>query len=119
MANYLYRLGLWSAQRARIIIGLWAVILIAAIGLGTLFAGPVSDSLSIPGTDSQRAIDLLNKEFPQANGGEVRLILAMPEGKRLTDQSTRQVVGKMLDEAAKDKAIIGIASPYESGALSA
>ncbi|QHW33619.1 MMPL family transporter [Paenibacillus rhizovicinus] len=119
MAKYLYRLGLWSARRARFIIGLWTVILVAAICLGTIFAGPVSESLSIPGTDSQKALDLLSKEFPQANGGDVRLIFAMPEGKQLTDQTTQQAVAKMLDEAAKDKAIISIVSPYESGALSA
>lgn len=118
MAKYLYRLGLWSAQRARFIVGLWAVILIAAICLGTVFAGPVSNSFVIPGTDSQQALDLLNKQFPQANGGSVRLIFAMPEGKQLTEQTTQQTVTKMLDEVAKDKAIIGVVSPYESGALS-
>ncbi|RED54518.1 MMPL family transporter [Cohnella lupini] len=119
MAKYLYQLGLWSARRSRFIIGLWTVILIKAICLGTLFAGPVSDSLSIPGTDSQKALDLLDKEFPQANGGDVRLIFAMPEGKPLTDETTQQAVNKMLDAVAKDNAIISIVSPYESGAISA
>lgn len=118
MAKLLYRLGLWSARRARFIIGLWAVLLIAAICLGTLFAGPVSNSYSFPGTDSQRALDLLNKEFPQANGGDVRLILAAHEGKRLTDQSTQQKITKMLDEVAKDKEIVSVVSPYDSGAFS-
>lgn len=118
MAKYLYRLGLWSARHAAYIIGLWTVILITAIYLGTWFAGPVSNSFSIPGTDSQKALDLLNTEFPQANGGDVRLIFAMPEGKQLTDENTQRAVIKMLDEVAKDKEIIGVISPYESGALS-
>ncbi|QHW34451.1 MMPL family transporter [Paenibacillus rhizovicinus] len=119
MSKYLYRLGHWSARRARFIIGLWAVLLIAAICLGTMAAGPVSNNFFIPGTDSQRALDLLNEQFPQANGGSVRLVFSVPEGTKLSDESTQQTVNKMLEEVRKDKAVTAVMNPYDTDAISA
>ncbi|MEU9322549.1 LuxR C-terminal-related transcriptional regulator [Streptomyces canus] len=62
---------------------LWVAVL-AAIGIGAMTApGTSSGALSVPGTQSQRAIDLLRKEFPQASAdgatADVATRLAMRE----------------------------------------
>lgn len=46
-------------------------------------SGPTTGTFSIPGTESQRAIDLLDHRLPEANGASGRIVFAAPEGKAL------------------------------------
>lgn len=70
MATFLYRLGRFAFRRRRLVLMLWITVL-AAVGIGaaSVSAG-TSDSFTIPGTQSQKALDLLGKEFPGARPPE-------------------------------------------------
>src|SRR5450755_689617 len=59
MASYLYRLGRFAFRRRRIVIVVWLVVLAAAITGAATLSGPTSNAFRIPGTPSQRAIDVL------------------------------------------------------------
>lgn len=118
MAKYLYRLGRWAYRRRLIVITGWVILLAAALILGGLFRGPVSSKFSIPGTKAQEALDLLNKEFPQANGGTVRLIFAAPAGTALTDSGATKAITDTLAEAQKDPAVLAVLSPFQTGTVS-
>ena len=59
MANLLYRLGRFSYRRRRLVAAVWALFL-ALLGVGALtLAGKTANTFSIPGTESQRALDAL------------------------------------------------------------
>ncbi|WP_045875479.1 MMPL family transporter [Pseudofrankia sp. DC12] len=93
MATYLYRLGRAAYRRRRLVVALWVLLLaLAGVGAATL-SGPTSDALSIPGTESQKAIDLLNERMPGAGAdtAAARVVFTVPAGSTGTlAEPTRQ-----------------------------
>jgi RND superfamily putative drug exporter len=64
----------------------WIAIIVALAGLAAAFKGPTSNAFTIPGTESQRALDLLAKQFPGTGGATARIVVAAPAGHTLTEQ---------------------------------
>jgi RND superfamily putative drug exporter len=68
LSTFLYRLGKFSYRRKRTVITGWLVLLIALAAAAVTLMKPFSSASSIPGTEAQRALDVLDKEFP--SGGD-------------------------------------------------
>ena len=81
-----------------------------------LSAGALKDEFEIPGSDTQRATDLIEAEFASEQGGVLNLVFAAPEGERL-DTPERKAAIDGGDRAARDVGVRadrrqgGIASP--------
>lgn len=118
MAKYLYRFGKWSSRNRRLVVSGWLLVLIATVIVGLTFKGPTSSEFSIPGTKAQVAIDLLNKEFPGANGGNVRMIFAAPAGQTLDSANVKKAITATLQQAKKDAEVIAILDPYTLKSIS-
>ncbi|MEK3889469.1 MMPL family transporter [Bacillus sp. FSL K6-3431] len=119
MAKYLYKLGKWAANNSKKVIGgtlaLLVVIAIFAINLGPNF----SEEMSIPGTESEKALQLVKKEFPTNTGGQVQLVLKARENKTLDSNEVNKVITDTLSEIKeKDGHVVSVASPVELGNLS-
>ncbi|KMM60323.1 hypothetical protein ACH95_09190 [Bacillus glycinifermentans] len=115
MAKNLYKLGEWAFCRPKRVMFGWLCILAiagaAVWGLGTSFDGEIT----IPGTKSEKAGDLLKKEFPaDDDNGTIQLIFKAPKGKTLESESVRKDIQKTLKETAEDKAVKSVADPYQS-----
>ena len=91
MASALYRLGRAAFRRRRLVLTVWLVVFAAAFGAASTLSGPTDGSFSIPGTESQKAVDLLEERLPEANGGSGRIVFAAPEGEALTGRSKAAV----------------------------
>ena len=61
----------------------WVGIIIALIFLVATVGGSLKDEFEIPGSDTQRATDLIEAEFAEEQGGVLNLVFAAPEGERL------------------------------------
>jgi RND superfamily putative drug exporter len=72
----LARLARVSYHRRRLVVLAWVGLLILAIGGGAAFKGAWATSGRLPGTDSQRAYDLLKAEFPGRDGDEASFVFA-------------------------------------------
>ncbi len=114
MATLLYRLGRWSVLHRRLVLGLWVVVLLAVGTLARTAGGDTSDSFSIPGTESQEAVDLLDERFPAQSGSSARVVFA-------TDDGTALDPG-FLQAAAADLAalpeVVAAADPTTAGGVS-
>jgi RND superfamily putative drug exporter len=85
MAKLLYRLGHLCVRRRRAVLLLWVGLLVG-VGIWSSAAdGETSESISIPGTESQDAADLLGERFPAQAGTSIRIALEAPEGTALAD----------------------------------
>ena len=68
MSSHLYRLGHAVARRAKSVLALWALVLIASGALAVGLGGQLQDNMTIPGTESQQGLDTLEQRFPELAG---------------------------------------------------
>ncbi|MCX2925101.1 MMPL family transporter [Streptomyces sp. NEAU-W12] len=114
MATLLYRLGRFSFRRRGRIAAVWLLLLILlGVGAATLM-GPTSDKFSMPGTESQRALDDLDRQFPQAGGATGTIVVAAPEGEELDPAAVAPVV----KEASGTDGVTAVMDPFQTGSVS-
>ena len=84
MASLLYKLGIFSARRAWLVITAWVLILASTIGLNLAFAGKLSSNVSLAGTPSQLVIDDLRASFSEASRGSGQVVFHKSNGQAFT-----------------------------------
>jgi putative drug exporter of the RND superfamily len=89
----------------------WLVLLIGALGVSGALGTAYSDNFSLPGTESQRASDLLKRDFPAQAGDSDQIVLATRQG-AVTEAAVRARVEPMLAAIAKLPHVSGVVSPY-------
>ncbi|MFI6279015.1 MMPL family transporter [Streptomyces sp. NPDC050988] len=120
MATFLYRLGRFSFRRRRLVLMLWIAVL-AAVGIGAAgVSTSTSDTFAIPGTQSQKALDLLEKEFPQASadGATARVVFEAPDGQKLTSAAHKAEVESLVSDLKSASQVANVADPYTGGTVS-
>ncbi|MDT7727721.1 MAG: putative drug exporter of the superfamily [Actinomycetota bacterium] len=120
MATFLYRLGRFAFRRRALVAAVWTVVLLA-LGLGAMtLSGQLSNSVSIPGTESQRAIDQLSARFPQAGAGgaTARVAIAAPEGQSLTTPANQAAVERVVAQLKTAPKVIAVVDPFQAKAIS-
>src|SRR4051794_19520356 len=95
----------------RVIFG-WIGIFVVLIGLNAAFHGKLINDFNIPGSDVQKATDLINAKFGGQKGAALRVVLAAPTGERLDTPQRQAAIRQMLaagktsqrslDESRKD-----------------
>jgi RND superfamily putative drug exporter len=106
------RLGHAAYHRKWWIVGAWVAGLVAAGGLAATTGGAFADSFTIPGTESQAAIDLLEDRFPAKSGGSGQLVFEAEAG--IDDPAITERIQGILADAAQLPGVTGVSSPYES-----
>ncbi|WP_405668128.1 MMPL family transporter [Streptomyces sp. NBC_01166] len=120
MATILYRVGRWAFRRRRLVGGLWLGALVVAVAAAALAPASEDEDLAMPGTESQKAFDLLDERFPQSNsqGAEARLVFQAPDGQKVTARENRVAVKNTLGSLAGGGQVASTTDPYETGAVS-
>ena len=65
------------------VLGTWLGIIVVLIALVATVGGCLRDEFEIPGSDTQRATDLIEKSFTSEQGAVLNIVFAAPEGERL------------------------------------
>ncbi|MDH6222394.1 MMPL family transporter [Streptomyces pseudovenezuelae] len=120
MATILYRIGRWAFRRRRRVLLLWLGALLLAVAAAAMAPAGEEEELSMPGTESQKAFDLLDERFPQSNsqGAEARLVFQAPDGQRVTARENKAAVEDTLGSLDGDDQVASATDPYETGAVS-
>ncbi|MFD9717823.1 MMPL family transporter [Streptomyces sp. NPDC059076] len=71
----LRRIGEWCAHHAVVVIVLWVAALAGLQVLHHSYGGDYSDDFSLPGTQSQDGVDVLQEHEPQAGGYSSQIVL--------------------------------------------
>ncbi len=121
MSSVLYALGLWATRAKVLVLIIW-VALLALLGAGAAFFGQGANApITIPGTESQAAIDTLSRTFPEVSGTSATIIVVAPEGERV---DVEPYVTRIEDAAAELEAldlVSAVQTPFSelvSGGLS-
>jgi putative drug exporter of the RND superfamily len=101
MSSYLYRLGHWAFRRRWLVLGSWIALLVGVGALSQAVKTDTNDAFNVPGTESQRALDLLDEKFPGSGGATARVVFAAPAGHTLDEEQYGKVVDPTIAAAQK------------------
>ncbi|AXE86522.1 MMPL family transporter [Streptomyces sp. Go-475] len=120
MATFLYTLGRISFRRRHLVALIWVALLTLA-GVGAASAPAAGNSsFSIPGTEAQKAFDLLEQRFPgmSADGATARVVFKAPSGEKMTDPGNKATVQETVKELADGSEVASVTDPYRAKAVS-
>ncbi|MBC2903855.1 MMPL family transporter [Streptomyces cupreus] len=120
MATYLYRLGRLAFRRRHLVALIWVALLTLA-GVGAASAPAAgSSSFSIPGTEAQKAFDLLDERFPgmSADGATARVVFQAPDGQKLSDAGNKSAVEDAVKELGTGSEVVSVTDPFQTKSVS-
>jgi putative drug exporter of the RND superfamily len=109
------KLTRWTIAHRRIVVVSWIVLAFGVLGVSQAVGKRNANNFSLPNTDSQQAIDLLQGRFPAQAGDADQIVFRTRAGK-LTDASARAVIAPALTRIARLPHVAGVVSPYAPGA---
>ncbi|MBM7567246.1 MMPL family transporter [Paenibacillus sacheonensis] len=98
MSTFLYKIGKSAYAKPWYFIVSWVVILGvvgALIGANGIHTG---SEMKIEGTESQKVLDQLAQELPQASGGQASVVFAAPKGERLDTPDRLAAISKAVND---------------------
>jgi RND superfamily putative drug exporter len=95
MTGPLYAIGRFCSRHHYPVIGAWVLLAIALVAIGSASGSKTSENLTLPGTGSTTATELLEDNLPEQAYGSNPLVLEAPQGK-LTDPKYAQPVAEVV-----------------------
>ncbi|GAA1409317.1 hypothetical protein AUR04nite_22430 [Glutamicibacter uratoxydans] len=112
MASLLYRLARWAHRHHYRIIAMWLAAFIFIGISASLFMGQLSNTFTIPGTETQRTLDRLKQEIPDLAGGSGSIVFHESSNKPLND-AQKQSINDSLEQLKLNPAVVDAMSPFE------
>jgi RND superfamily putative drug exporter len=78
------------------VVGAWVGIVAALIVLVATVGGSLRDEFEIPGSETQKATDLIESEFASEQGSVLNMVFAAPAGQRLDTPERKAAVEKAI-----------------------
>ncbi len=113
MSSFLYGLGRAAFRRRIAVLIAWLAALIVLGGLAGLAGAKFEDKFELPGTESQTALDSLNRTFPQVSGTTAQLIVIPPAGTSVRDAEVRQAITDATRQLDTIDRVDGATSPFD------
>src|SRR4051794_7797254 len=106
----------------------WVVIIASLIFLVATIGGSLRDEFSIPGSDTQKATDLIEAEFASEQGAVLNIVFAAPAGQRLDTPERKAAIAKAIallktsefkpDKATGKAGLTSVADPFSKDTFS-
>ena len=112
MGQFLHLLARTAYKHPWRVLAVWLLILAALVTTTAFFFKAPSNSISIPGTPAQQAIDHVGDLFPAAGGGTGRIVFNAKDGETIVSQ--KETIDKLLAEVGEVKGIGQVVSPFLS-----
>ena len=123
-------LARWSRANAthpwRVILAWVGIVAVLIVSVGA-FGGDLRDEFEIPGSDTQKATDLIESEFASEQGAVLNVVFAAPEGERLDapqyrgalDEAVARLRSAEFEPTAERAGLTSVGDPYDAATLSA
>jgi RND superfamily putative drug exporter len=106
----LERLARWCYRHRWRAVVLWIVILVGSIALMNVAGGDYTADFTLPGAESQAALDLLEQKFPARAGDSATIVFEAQAG--VADPAVRQRMEGVFDRVAQLDHVVEVVSPY-------
>ncbi len=116
MSKLLYRIGKAAYDRPWAFIASWILILGVVIAMLGINGMSVSSEMKIEGTESQKVLDKLAQELPEASGGQSSVVFTAPAGERI---DTPDRIAALTEAVNKVYSLDYVINPMELAAAAA
>ena len=117
MSTLLYSLGHWSYRHPWRVLVSW-LLLIGVVG-GAVGAGIATgavkgfdNSFSIPGTEGEAGLKLLNRTFPQASGTSAQIIVVAAPGERIDKAPYTDEIASTVKDLGTLDGVLAVTDPF-------
>ena len=107
------RFARWCFFHRRAVLAAWLIALIGFFAIGRLTGSAYSDSSSLPGTDSAKALEVLTTHFPAQAGDSDQIVVQAKHG-TLRSPAVETAVTSMLARVDRLPEVRSVTSPYSS-----
>jgi putative drug exporter of the RND superfamily len=90
----LYAIGRFCSRHHWPTIGVWIVVAVALVLVGQAGESKTNDNLTLPGTGSTKATELLEDDLPEQAYGSNPLVFQAKAGRSLTEAKYKQAIGE-------------------------
>jgi len=104
----------WTMRHRRTVVIAWIVAAIGVLAISSSVGKKTASSFTLPGTNSQRAVDLLQSHFPAEAGDADQIVFHARTG-TLTDSADRAAIASTLRRVAVLPHVTSVVSPYAAG----
>ena len=113
MDRFTRSIAMTSARRPWRTIAAWVLVMGTLLFVGASAGGTFTDDFAAPGSESERAMELLNENFPEAAKGKALVVFAAEDGESLA--SHREAIASVLTDVATFDHVESVADPFEAG----
>lgn len=111
MTPVLYALGHFCTRHRWVVVIAWIVIAAGLLFGSKSLGWNTSNNLTLPGTGSQDATNLLNDRWPDAANGSIPVVLGAPGGNLISDSQYTDAINETVSNYENDPGVISVVSP--------
>jgi RND superfamily putative drug exporter len=104
----------WCVNHRRLVLIIWAIVLVLSLGLSKSIGSAYSNSFSFPNTQSSDAIRLLQAAAPKDSGDTEQIVYATSGGVKVTDPTVEARITKMIGKVEALPHVAPVTSPYSA-----
>ena len=101
----------WCYRRRMIVVIVWIVALVAVIAVERSVGSAYTDSFTLPGTESSRALTLLGAALPKQAGDSDTIVWHVAKGS-VNDPAVKTRIEALLAKVAAAPSVAGVRGPY-------
>jgi RND superfamily putative drug exporter len=106
------RITRWCIAHSRRVVVAWLVLALSATAISLAVGRHYSTNFSLPGTEAQRAFDLLTREFPAQSGDRDTIVFHTTEG-TVFSPIVRTRIDPLLARVSRMGHVVAVLTPYE------
>ncbi|MCW2531627.1 MAG: rane transport protein [Blastococcus sp.] len=118
MSSFLARLGRASFRHRGLVSVAWLAVLGTVVTLLITVGSSFDDRFTIPGSESQDALDRLAAASPGAGGASAQIVFVAPDGSTVMDPAYAAAIEEVVAAARQAPQVDSVVSPFDSSALS-
>ncbi|MDH6115188.1 RND superfamily putative drug exporter [Kitasatospora sp. MAP12-15] len=120
MPTFLYRLGSLAFRHRRRVLALWLAVIAGVVACMVAFGGTgkLDNTFTIPGSESQQAMDRMKTDFPASSGTSAQLVFTAPAGQKVTDPADSAAITATLTAAQSAPQVAKVVSPFTTHTVS-
>ncbi len=113
MSSFLYGLARSAYRRRGVVLAIWLTVAVLVGAFAAVAADKFQENFSLPGTESQAALDTLKRTFPQSVGTTAQVVIVAPEGKTVRDADVKQQILDSGKRFEKINQVDGVTTPFD------